>query len=555
MKLFPRILIFALIFHGHLHGQIQGQTLLVPHNVRGLQGDLGTPTVPVELPLAASMRPQPDAWRESLNSYLPENDALELSSIIAFMVDMEPDPVWNDGGIEDQISAGILWIQGPPSIQEQVDQAIKPLLERRQRTLRATVRSLAKVDEAEIPGIVLGQNDANTLATKSPITVAVDLRTGRTTRLAAQRTRALVGDYNVEVAEKSAIADPVVIAMPEGFEMDLRVRPAPEGKLFVEWTARASLSDTPLTTETPYGQLSLPRCDSLITAGSALMTNGGGVVVGSRKAGGPWLLTVDGPAIESAGIECAPLLTPHRRFRLPVTVGVVPSSGSDAVDDDCEEESESLVDWDALQQNLGCEGTEWADWDDAIWIRNDQERLASGRKSAASLVQQIARTVGVDVRWGLLSPEEVTASDAASLAKKLDHTGRLCGRLGDDLLLVAGKEQNYVRDYDVEIASDSQIGDVIVSTLFEGLGLRLRVDEAPNARALLTGDLAFQLVQPIAEFTPSEPSKLGPVQTPMTRMVTANPRASMAADAWHVLHVGSLGPEAPSFVIVVRPRL
>ncbi len=551
MKLFPCILLFALI----LDVGAPGQTRPIPHDIRSLRGDVGTSSVPVALPLTRSLRASGEDWNRSMNGHLNPGDSVDTSPIVEFMLDTGATQSWDEQGHQRRINDGILWVQGPPALQERVDRLLGPLLERRRRTLRATLRSLAEIDEAAIPGIVLERGDAQTLSGEAPITISVDLRTGRTTRLAAQRSRALVVDYDVEVAEKSAIADPRVISFPEGIEMDLTVRAAPDGKLFLEWTARASLAEgPPPSMQTPYGRLSLPRCQSLVTAGSALIVNGGGVVMGSRTAGGPWLLTVEGPTIQDTGIECAPLVTPSRRLALPVEVGIVPSSGSHEVDD-MDSDCESLIEFDDLTENLRGEDTDLVTWDGAVWIQKDPERLASGRKFVASLVRRLARTVGVEVRWGLLSSAEATSADAAGLAEKLDHIGRISGRLGDDLLLLAGKEQNYVKDYDVEIASDAQIGDVVVATLFQGLGLKLRAAAAGNDRVLLTGDLSFQLVEETDREFPSEQPKMGSVQTPRTRMVTGNPRASVTLGAWHVLHVGSLGPGAPSFVVVVRAGL
>ncbi len=547
MKLFPCFLLLALM----LEPGVQGQSLPVPHDIRSLAGDTGARSVPAALPLARALRAPSDEWNQSLNGHTNSWETVETQSIVEFLLDSGPMQVWEEEGIRREVADGILWITGPQSLQERVDRLLRPVLDRRQRTLKATLRSLADIDESAIPGIVLPRSDAEALGDKAAITTSVDLRTGRITRLAAQRTRALIVDYDVEVAEKTAIADPTVIAFPEGVEMDVTVRLAPRGRLFIEWTTRASLSEgPPPSIDTPYGRLSLPRCRSQVTAGSALISNGGGVVLGSRAAGGPWLLTVSGPPLQGPGIELGPLVTPNRRIGLPVDVGVLPSSAHHETPDS-EPESASLIDVDNFIESLRDEDTDMMAWDDALWLNDDEERLAAGREYVAGLVRRLSKTVGVEVRWGLMSPSDVSA-DASDLAENLDHVGRICGRLGDDLLLVAGREQCYVKDYDVEIASASRIGDVVVTTLFSGLGLRLRIEETGTDRAFLSGDLSFQLVEEADRMFPSVQANMGSIQTPRSRAVTANPRAAISTGAWQVLHVGSLGPGAPAFVAVVR---
>jgi hypothetical protein len=353
---------------------------------------------------------------------------------------------------------------------------------------------------------------------------------------------AFLQDYDVEVAEKSTSSDPIVGIRNLGLAVDLRATPDADARhvrLTVLAHAAALAELRPF--DAKYGQhVELPRVPTSEARGDLLVPAGrwavldrsgaedttvrflvravttpftGAAAAGARDPLTSPLRTRGGALAQRAldlrtlleapaPVECAPHLLSPSNFAPPEPPELAeptPALGADAVVD--------LVRAFVAPDSWDRRGVEIAMQYGHLYLRQTPDVLDAVEALVGQLRRRLVWTAHVDLRLvetddadrvrpilegGALPSPDAMAGLEAALA---DGSARTVGRLripcmqGVENRARHGELHAYLADYDVEIASDAQIGNPIVQEAF--LGTEADVDPARCAG----GDAAAVQVQ------------------------------------------------------------
>jgi hypothetical protein len=148
------------------------------------------------------------------------------------------------------------------------------------------------------------------------------------------------------------------------------------------------------------------------------------------------------------------------------------------------------------------------------------------------------------------SSRELAAAIEAGEAHRLDRV-RVSSMRGGRNHVTVGQERTYVKDYDVELAKDSVIGNPIVGHLFSGIVL----DVAPSIDSTGSGvaiTVRFSRSS-VPEVLPSFPTPYGAVQVP--DMADFRIRTAVEAPFGRTTVVAAASAHGRRTVLLLTPRL
>jgi hypothetical protein len=122
------------------------------------------------------------------------------------------------------------------------------------------------------------------------------------------------------------------------------------------------------------------------------------------------------------------------------------------------------------------------------------------------------------------------------------------------MLAVAGREQGYLKDYDIEIAQDAVASDPIVSSIFTGSIFQVRAFEAYEQR--IAAEIAFEWHEETAplESVDLGVPHLGSVELPHLVRVDVSTVVFLDAGRWELVHEAPLPGRGRTLVLLVRAR-
>ncbi|MBI1854111.1 MAG: hypothetical protein HYR85_27550 [Planctomycetes bacterium] len=356
----------------------------------------------------------------------------------------------------------------------------------------------------------------------------VTVEAGQRVVVGATSETSYVSDFEVEVANKAEIADPVVSVARDGVSAGVRVRYAGVGFVEIETTADVVVLDRPIpsfATQLPeIGSIQLPTFSVTRVGASIVVPDGGGVVLGSVGVAGPSGAREPRPVailVSATPLSVEPSRSPFPIFDIDLLVRR-PSRFAPSVPRSLGDGIEAKI----PPSQLGASQRSGAPPDPA-W----EKREANPTFDMSSVVNILGAAAG-DIPYGNIGTdigpslfavtlESAGADKLGAVVESLTRTMRrgasfdaavvklpvatrrridpLRGTLADDAsdsvpggkgstvlvrgstaclerdsaALVVGRERAIVTDYDVEIAESAQISDPIVTAMFTGLALEL----------------------------------------------------------------------------------
>lgn len=402
-------------------------------------------------------------------------------------------------------------------------------------------------------------------------------------RIRAGERVSFLGDYDVEVAQETEIADPLVRVLDDGLDLRLAVDSMAGGGLLVRLGGRRSSLEGFRVFETNsswVGRIQLPAMDSVLVSSSAVLAPGGAIVVGATRAAADevFLIRVLAPppptdAVEGAvvAIPAAPAGIPRiRQGHLPVGRPARSGATSDGEGSEPDAGGPIYVEADRVLELIkhGVTPERW-DADPSmflvhdgrhIFVKTDAETVGKVRAFHQGLARSVLTTVQLEFRAGRVPDSDLAGiaagkADLASVAGLLQARAYVVTLAGDDFLAVDGREQGYVKDHDVEVAEDASIADPVVASVFSGTVIHGRVATVDSGTVALQGEYVNQdLVGDIVPFD-GNTNDIGLVEVPRTSVSRTSLAGTLRQGAWTL---AAIAPRAAGSkdaqVVLVRAR-
>lgn len=409
-------------------------------------------------------------------------------------------------------------------------------------------------------------------------------------RLESGRYHGYLRDYDVEVAQKSYIADPKADLLFAGQRFVVGVVETPERRLQVTVASARTAVETPIRTSpasiprggsgslegradretvAEMGSVQLPRVGVESFVGSAVVEDGGGLAFGSSEADGRvWLLELrradERPATTALpDVEVVPigsLLGGALRFHADSLRPEPPEQ------DSIERRDPELPG--SFRGRLDALLAEADDGDSAIHVIGNGMLLrgaAGFRARVRELLRQVAagrdRTATVHLAIGTVEPD--VARDvvrgrlaATELAGTLPRRAVVATLIGDRFRIQVGTEGSYLGDWVVEIAQGAAIGNPVVARWFDGYALEGAVSRLQDGRVKLSARLEYSVLHATSPPDLGETRGIGNIETPLRAFVEQ--RQDLIAEAsgqWQVFCIASLAEEDTALAALVRVDL
>lgn len=356
-------------------------------------------------------------------------------------------------------------------------------------------------------------------------------RIGDTLQFGAFHRGGLQSDLNVEVAQESAIADPVVQKLLLGNGLNVTAMLCPNGKDLALFGLFTSRRDPEEVRSLDLGSRQLNsievgrfgQCQSAFTVrlpgeGGIVLRPGGSEWPGLRmllvvRRLDPWPRPDEGRAVIHHGVLTSPVLTSDEDGL--AGIGFRPVQ--------CDEIMEMIRSvFEKHGDDFQCEST-----DAFLLVSGPPEAVKAGAGLARFLGRGHRRSFRIEIVREM-QPAKASKDEWEPLGAPIEV---LClgSRIG---FAEAGREQLFVGDHDVEVASKSKIGDPITSSCFDGVqvvaGVEPQADGLRVRLALLDRSLLGFRTLPIGS------PDVGPSQTPrmqevvLRRTVTCKPGETRA---------------------------
>ncbi len=418
---------------------------------------------------------------------------------------------------------------------------------------------------------------------------------GRRTTLAQAALASAHYDYDVEVAQGAVVVDPQVTVVPSGTDFGVQVRLTTDGGLHLRAWGRHGVARRPFPVHAipslAGATLELPEIASQVVYGSAQLTSGEAIVLGSGEM--VFLIRVQRAANASAQVgPLAPLqpmgmLTMRSVRTLPVELGhASPSGGTLPEERDLStwvDHGEPILDPDEVLQALtelrdarGLTGR-IARFGDLVYAPDSEPLRAALRAELEVLTAALApETAGIEFRFGALESADMRKRSLKELIDILPGRVRGSVRVGESLTLVDTVDALYLMDFDVEIAQAAAIADPVIGQVSLGTTLWCVPQRTPSGAWSVTYELAHHAsdlengqsyrTQRVAHWDPKPavetdrvPLPIGAfkladtLQLPATRRMAARGTIVGEEGAWQLVHVGPEGGESPRlFVVAAR---
>ena len=380
-----------------------------------------------------------------------------------------------------------------------------------------------------------------------------------------------VADYDVEIAQGAMLSDPVVLAAEEGLVLDLRAHPTMDGsRLIVETYLQSGDIEQPMPeatlavdeeyfaegfrsdTRRQNGTMQLPRFDGADAFSTRIIKPGERfevpLVIGDRMRlfsitakllggdGSPRVLDVGAlahrPTTHSIGYSGE-----EEGYRVLMAPRLIRSEGERA------NGPEEIMD--LIVQNTSPEY-----WEEAgaigvmgsqLFVHAEPVVLSGVRRFYAGLERDFLAQVKLDLRVYSVTgrlPAGEQAGFTLPEGSRLEYAGAVATLPRRRACFRAGNTQNFIADYDVEVAQEARIADPIIGQSFEGIVANLRPTLTPGKRRIL---LEYELL--IARRTSTEvfdprTQYLGPIDTLNEKRTVLNSTAEFAPDSVYVIDAG-----------------
>jgi hypothetical protein len=337
----------------------------------------------------------------------------------------------------------------------------------------------------------------------------------------------------------------------------------PDGRILVRAGCAATAADEVLPrralTGKSLGTLHLPAVSFRRAQTAAAIPDGAALLLGGDGDDrGPWLLEVRRaarPALQRGDLAAVAL---GHLALAPLSPEREPDPVRRPGEDHWSSDSDEATDVGRLLELLA--GAEAGDarilGSHAVFV--GQERALE--RVRAAVRQQAQRQRTWSLRWRLGSVPAAMLDDVAdgrltaeALAAELPGRGALATLEGNAFVATLGREQAFVRDYDVEIAQAAAMANPIVDTFFAGWSIRGMVLPGPDDLPLCTVRLLWAEVPP---FQPTDPGteELGGVDHPVTLLADAEHRTTLRPGRWQIVHrqPDPGAPEELALVLALR---
>lgn len=496
------------------------------------------------------------------------------------------------------LGAGTLLVRNLPAVQVGIGAALK---RHEDRWLRSIVVEVQAVRLPANPGS-LSPEALAALATapeRGPGLSLTLLPGQRVTGFAGKQV-AYVGDYDVEVAQKARISDPIVLVANVGLCADVRAVPTLTGDRVLlgldgRLTQLVELPAVPAgesrKVETPVLASTTVRAVRELPSGAWTLLDGAAAGSGSgwaflvrarvaARTSGPASPGIPLPGLESAGIgrferqvyDVDQLTLPIRNVNLPLPT-LTPSNYTPP------EPPEMLEPAPALQPDLlvellrACVAPDsWSREGASLEVRTST-LIARAPEGVLQAIARVLGTLKRELLWsvevdaevltldervslgaeGLLSDEAqqtLAQALAAGAATTLDRV-RLTSMHGARNALRSGRERAYLMDYDVEIAEDATISNPILQHVFAGVVLDIQpaLSSTGDSATLAVRFSRTALEEPVRSFE----STAGPIQAPVLRVFSL--RTDVDVPFGRTAMVGSASEGGSRTVLLLTPRL
>jgi|GEM_PF-6696701 len=470
--------------------------------------------------VSSEVRPLFGAEGEEPN--LPVGTVDEIVELVRYQVDPGS---WESvaGAFVRTMGSSTLLVRQQPEALVGVGQAIRRMED---RWLRPITLDVVAVRLPPTLGSVPSASELEALATAEGSGPSITLTVFPAQRVTAYSGRQLayLHDYDVEVAQKAKISDPIVGVLNTGLGVSARASASEAGDRvrvdlnaeLVELLRMDSIAagdgrtlDAPVVgTTVTHTSAELTTGAWTLLEGAGARAEGGGAVflararLGHRSAGAP-SPGLSLPVLDSAGMAklhdrafSISLLTQPVHSRLSARLDIMPSNFTPPEPPELPEplgavQSDGLLE--LMRQAVAPEawGTRGGSAEvrsDTLYVRAPETTLLAVERMLAALEHALLWAVDVEGRLvevtgnspvlagPLLSPEA-----EAALAKALgDGSAQLLERVrvsslaGQRNNVAALEERSYVSDFEVEIAEDAVISNPVVRTLRSGIVLDVR---------------------------------------------------------------------------------
>lgn len=539
-------------------GQDRGARELRVFDVGAIVGEVASAHLaPSATPLQSSLIPG-DAARVRLTGGGEPSRAIDVDFLAQLVNEAA------EGAVDVAAEGSRLWVRGDAAAHAKVSALLAAA---RAACGDAVVVRLALVDGTPPKAVLNAVETAAFLSQNPPrFEVAATGATDFPFAIRSGRDISFVGDYDVEVAQKSGVSDPGIRVLPVGVSAVVGALASPDGRLLLRLAGTYTTADVrPRTASageaSKFGDLETPEATSVAVAGSAAIENGGCFVVGAAAAGGFWIATASRvrpyPESAEAGfVPCAALV--RSSFDLGpmgVDADFFSGAGPGPIGEGRDEPTSLIVD-DRLmalvkegapseENGAGVSMTQGG----RLALRGPESYRKAVRSAASKLAAGLLRNAQAEIRFGV-----VGAPEAAGLMGGGKPEALLQGRMvvaalsGEPFRVVAGTERAFVMDADVEIAQESIMMDPVVRSVFEGVACEGALELDENGAVSLSAKF-FRSADAAPQPGPRMPEgvAINVVRPERTRLTA---RATLSDDAWRPL--GATSVKGGVFVVMAR---
>lgn len=473
--------------------------------------------------------------------------------------------LWDQERGAGNMNGSTLTLRAPMDVHTQVQDLLTLLRSLRSQSRGVTLFELPGGKAPDAGSVLTAAQVAEVLAGRPPVqgtsaTVGHDVPW----LWESGRSHSYVRDLDVEVAEKAMISDPKIDVFFVGTRVGLALTPMVDGRCLVRVGIQSTRQREPLSPRNlpgkKLGVIQLPRIDVQEVAASAALEPGGGLLLAAEGGERSWLLRVDkaspsplrfGAAVAVplgdlavARLGPAPAIRFARRPGDDRSYDVQRRAAPDAIEmlnglmNGAVERGAGNAQFGSHAVLLGAN----AAVDDAV-----RQRAADVRTASLTFrVGTVEKARGLAALTG-----SIKADDLAALLSTEVQVATLPGH---EFNARNVREIAFVRDYEVEIASKSQVANPVVSTTFDGFRVSGVLHRKPG-RSDLQLRLEWGVVPPVRTVDLGN-EDLGAVDTPAVAWTVVERTLRATKNGWQIAHVGP-DPDAPeerSLVLAVRVR-
>jgi len=381
------------------------------------------------------------------------------------------------------------------------------------------------------------------------------------------RTVRYVKDYEVEVAEKSNVADPKLDGFFAGTRVSLCATPLADGRVLLRAGLHTASQVGPLRerqlSARGLGKLHLPVVDTVELRISGAVPAGGGLLLAGERDRASWLLRLRPHAAPPPRTSAAAAVAlghlavaPMQRARMPAVV-VLP--GMDFSPESVPEGAspDLLAAVDRLLSGQASLDPRHAFPFGSHLVLVDEPGVLTRLEAAVQQEVSGLHTTSIAFRVGRIGNDLAVrhasgAARADELAAALPPGGCLTTLPEHAFAVSVLREQAFVRDYEVEIAGKAHAANPVVDTAFGGFSLcgRLRTGADGPRLSLQLGWSEVPTFAPVDLGN----ADLGEVDAPVTAWTEAATELRVKVGEWQVAHLAPdpQDPSAGSLVLLVR---